>query len=339
MLLEQKGAANGPSSGPAACRWPPTPKPATLRSKDRLRQRPEPTLSLPVSTTHPSPSHALSRDTIVKRTVLLLGAGLAIFIGLCTVLYLLQESLIFLRAPLADGDRRAVALLPDTEEIQMTADDGTRLHGWVRHTAGDTPARGLVIYFGGNAEEVSGQLHDAPEFAPWSFAAFNYRGYGLSEGRPSEASLTADAQVIYDRFAKLDGIDPDRIVIFGRSLGSAVAVQLAASRPVLAVVLVSPFDSLRSIASSQYPFVPVSLLLKHPFDSLARAPDIRAPALVLAGEDDRLVPPELSRRLYDAWAGSRRWVSTPDAGHNNLHTRPGYWSAIREFLDSLAPGP
>ena len=276
---------------------------------------------------------------VIRRTVLpLVGTGFAVFVGVCTVLYLLQERLIFLRAPLMEGDRRAVALLPDTEEIEIEAEDGTRLHGWLRHTTDDAQPRGLVLYFGGNAEEVSGQLHDAEALAPWSFAAINYRGYGLSDGRPSEASLTADARVVYDWLAKLDGVDPNRIVVFGRSLGTGVAVQLAADRPVHAAVLVSPFDSLRSIAQSHYPFVPVSLLLKHPFDSLARAPAIPTPALVLVGADDRLVPPRLSQRLYDAWAGPKQWISIPDADHNDLHAQPGYWPAIHAFLNAHSSG-
>ena len=274
----------------------------------------------------------------MKRTVRRVpGTALTAFVGLCAVLYLLQEQLIFFRAPLADSDRRAVALLPGTEEIRIAADDGTTLRGWIRTHGGDTGACGLVIYFGGNAEEVSGQLHDVEKFGSWSLAALNYRGYGLSEGRPGEAALCADARAIYDRLTQLEGIDPDRIVVFGRSLGSGVAVQLAASRPVLAAVLVSPFDSLRSVAQRQYPLVPVSLLPGHPFDSLARAPEIRAPVLVLAGEEDRLVPPRLSRLLHDAWAGHGGWMGIPGAGHNDLHARPGYWEAIREFLDSLTP--
>jgi hypothetical protein len=271
----------------------------------------------------------------VLKALRLFGAGLAVFIGLCAVLYLLQERLIFLRAPLTDAARQAAARLPGTEEILVAAEDGTQLHGWLRHTVEDTQARGLVLYFGGNAEEVSGQLDDALQFAPWSFATFNYRGYGLSGGRPTETSLVADARVIYDWFAMQDGIDPKRIVVFGRSLGSGVAVQLAASRPVFGTVLVSPFDSLQSIASRQYPFVPVSLLLKHPFDSLAHAPGIRSPVLMVASEADRIVPLDLSRRLHDAWAGPKRWVSIPDAGHNDLHVRRDYWRAIREFLGSL----
>ena len=267
----------------------------------------------------------------------LLYAGLAAYVGLCAVLYLLQEHLIFLRQPLADVDRRAVRALPGTTEIEVTASDGTRLHGWLRHSVEATSPHGLVIYFGGNAEEVSGHIHDAESFAPWSVAAFNYRGYGLSEGRPSEAALIADALVIHDRLAQREDIDPRRIVVLGRSLGSGIAVPLAAVRPVRAVVLVSPYDSLRSLARKQYPFVPVSLLLRHPFDSLARAPGIETPLLVVAGERDRLVPPAFSRRLHDAWAGPKRWALIADADHNDIHARPGYWPAIRDFLATLTP--
>jgi len=269
----------------------------------------------------------------------LLGIGFAIYVGLCAVLYLLQEQLIFLTPPLADGDRHAVDLLPDTTEIRITAYDGTRLHGWLRHPAREKEARGLVIYFGGNAEEVSGQMHDASMLEPWSFAAVNYRGFGLSEGRPSEEALTADALAIHDWLAKREDIDPDRVVVFGRSLGSGVAVQLAAHRPMRAVVLVSPFDSLRRIARKQYPIVPVSLLLKHPFDSLTHAADIKAPLLVIAGEGDGLIPPEYSRRLHDVWAGPKQWVLFSGADHNDIHTHSEYWPAIRAFLASVGSGP
>ena len=263
-------------------------------------------------------------------------AGLAGFAGLCAVLYLVQEQLIFLRQPLSSGARHALRETPGVIEIELAAKGGERLHGWLRHGGGDAPAPGLLVYFGGNAEEASAQVRDAAALAPWSLAAFNYRGYGLSEGRPSEAALTEDALVVHDRLAAREDVDPDRIVAFGRSLGSGVAVQLAAARPVRGVVLVSPFDSLRSMARRHYPFLPTSLLLRHPFDSLARAPAIEAPLLVLAGDRDRIVPPARSRRLFDAWRGPKRWVLLSGADHNGIHAHPGYWPAIREFLGSLA---
>ena len=268
----------------------------------------------------------------------LLLVGAAAFAGLCALLYLLQDRLIFYRQPLPENVRLVVGALPGTVELEVAAPDGTRLHGWLRHHPGPPP-RGLVIYFGGNAEEVSGQILDAPELAPWSVAAFNYRGYGRSEGAPGEAALSADALLLYDRLAARPDIDAERIVVLGRSLGSGVAVQLAARRPVRALVLVSPFDSLRSIARKTYPFVPVTLLLRYPFDSLALAPQISAPLLVIAGERDDLIPPAYSRRLAGAWAGGQRFELLPGAGHNDLHAAPAYWPAIRDFLASLGPVP
>ena len=265
---------------------------------------------------------------------------LAGYAGLCAVLYLLQERLIFLRQPLSESARQALRETPGVTEIELAAKDGKRLHGWLRRGGGDDAARpGLLVYFGGNAEEASGQVREAAALASssWSLAAFNYRGYGLSEGRPGEAALTADGLLVHDRLAARGDVDPSRVAAFGRSLGSGVAVQLAAARPVRGVVLVSPFDSLRSMARKHYPFLPTALLLRHPFDSLARAPSIDAPLLVLAGDRDRIVPPDRSRRLFDAWRGPKRWVLLAGAGHNDIHAHPGYWPAIREFLAAYAP--
>ena len=259
------------------------------------------------------------------------------FAALCALLYLLQERLIFLPRSLPESTRSALRALPGVTEIEVRAADGTRLHGWLRHGAGagDSDRPGLVIYFGGNAEEVSGQVFEADALAPWSLAAFNYRGYGLSEGRPGEDALVADALVIHDRLAAREDVDPARIVVFGRSLGSAVAVPLAAARPVRGVLLVSPFDSLKRVGQRHYPFVPVSLMLRHPFDSLALAPAIDAPLLALAGERDRIVPSPHSRCLHDAWRGPKRWVLLPGADHNRIHLHPGYRPAIRDFLGYL----
>ena len=267
----------------------------------------------------------------------LLCTALAGFAGLCAVLYLFQERLIFLRQPLSESARQALRETPGVSELELAAKDGTRLHGWLRRGGDAARPPGLLVYFGGNAEEASGQVRNAAALAPWSLAAFNYRGYGRSEGRPGEAALTADALLVHDRLAAREDVDPDRIVAFGRSLGSGVAVQLAAARPVRGVVLVSPFDSLRSMARKHYPFLPTSLLLRHPFDSLARAPGIEAPLLVLAGGRDRIVPPDRSRRLFDAWGGPKRWVLLAGAGHNDIHAHPGYWPAIRGFLGAHAP--
>jgi pimeloyl-ACP methyl ester carboxylesterase len=117
-----------------------------------------------------------------------------------------------------------------------------------------------------------------------------------------------------------------------------VATQVAGQRPVQGVVLISPYDSMVALARYHYPFLPVRWLLRHPFDSAARAPGIKAPLLAIAGERDTVVPPERSRRLHDAWGGPKRWVVIAEAGHDDLGLQREFWGPIRAFLDTARDG-
>jgi pimeloyl-ACP methyl ester carboxylesterase len=122
------------------------------------------------------------------------------------------------------------------------------------------------------------------------------------------------------------------IHVFGRSLGSGVAVQLAAQRPVAGVILVAPFDSLVEVGKHHYPFLPVNWMLRHRFDSVALAPTIKAPLLCIVATDDEIIPAVHSKRLYDAWGGEKRWLGLEGAGHNSTDDAANYWSSIRKFL-------
>jgi pimeloyl-ACP methyl ester carboxylesterase len=161
--------------------------------------------------------------------------------------------------------------------LEIVATDGTHLRGWM--VKADTAIAPTVIYFGGNAEEVSWTLAEKRWPRDWAIAAINYRGYGASEGAPGEQDLLADALTIYDVIAKRNDVDSQRIVVFGRSLGTAIAVHVAAQRPVAGVVLASPYDSMVAIGKHHYPWLPVSLLLRHRFD----APLTRAQSNATAG--------------------------------------------------------
>jgi pimeloyl-ACP methyl ester carboxylesterase len=241
-------------------------------------------------------------------------------------LYFLQDRLIFHPQPMAESARALIA--ERTQSVFLEAPDGTRLHAWYRK---GSP---LVLYFGGNAEEVSWMLARAAHYAPGTgWLLVDYRGYGSSGGAPSERHLVADALLWHDHATRKLGAR--RIVVFGRSLGSGVAVQLAAARPVAGVVLVAPFDSLTSLAGRYYPFLPVRWMLKHPFDSLAHAPSLDAPLLCLVAERDEVIPVVHSKRLYEAWKGAKRWVELKEAGHNSTDDAPAFWQAIREFLVEL----
>jgi len=263
------------------------------------------------------------------------------YVLLAAFLFLFQDHLIFFPRPLADAARTAIAeRVPRAEELRVTAPDDVELHGWLRHPDGP-PASGpapLVLYFGGNAEEVSWLANVMGQYPPWAFALFNYRGFGLSGGAPGEEALYADALALYDRLTARGDVDGSRVVAFGRSLGSAVAVHLAAERDVAGVILVTPLDSVTSVAEGVYPFMPVRLMLRHPFDAISRAPEIEAPALFLAAGRDRVIPVPHAERLREAWGGPTRWVLIEGESHDSIASADAYWSEIGAFLERRAAG-
>ena len=261
-------------------------------------------------------------------TVLKIAAALVV--GVPLIVYLAQDGLIFLRQPMPEARRAEIArTIPQAESVFLSAADGTRVHAW-HLKAGPT----LVLYFGGNAEEVSWMLEVARAETPGvSWLLLDYRGYGLSEGSPSQKALVADALALYDRATTLPGVDAKRILAFGRSLGSGVAVALAADRALAGLVLATPFDSLAAVAGRYYWFLPVRWMLKHPFDSMALAPRMDAPLLCLIAERDEVIPPEHAERLFAAWRGPKRKVLLPAAGHNDTDADPRFWPAVRAFIE------
>ena len=248
--------------------------------------------------------------------------GLVLAIAFPLLMYAAQDSLIFHPQRISETQREAIARRESVHSLFIHAADGTRLHAW--HVKGDP----LILYFGGNAEEVSWMLDDAARRAPGvGWLLVDYRGYGSSEGSASEKALVADALRWYDHFRSAE-----RIYVFGRSLGSGVAVQLAAHRPVAGVILVAPFDSLVEVGKRHYPFLPVGWLLKHRFDSAALAPKMKAPLLCIVASHDEIIPAEHAKRLYDAWGGPRQWIGVEGAGHNSTDGAVNYWPSIVRFL-------
>ncbi len=235
-----------------------------------------------------------------------------------------------------DDLARVRSQYPNTEELQIKTMDNLTLHGWfVKNPGPEQPP--LLIYFGGNGDEMSKHLKDAMRFKGWSVALVNYRGYGLSQGRPGEESLFRDAVVIHDYLVTRKDVDTGNVIVMGRSLGTGVAVYLASQRPLKGVILVSPYDSVNSVAKSRLPLAPVSLLSKHPFDSLSRAPFITVPLLALAATEDRVIPPRHSRQLVESWGGPHTLQMITGADHNTIFFSPEYWTSITAFLNQLTP--
>lgn len=259
--------------------------------------------------------------------VVLTAAGAAVL-----VLYLLQGRILFPRVRVSEETvARIEAAHPELEPLSIGTLDGVNLHGWLVRsgTGGRAP---LVIYFGGNGEEVSWMVDRAPELAGWGLVLVNYRGYGLSEGRPSERALRRDSLCIYDHVTRRDDVDGERVVALGRSLGSGIAVYLARERSLRGVILVSPYDSITAVARETFPFLPVRLLLRHRFEAASWAAEVRTPMLALIAGQDTVISPERSLRLASAWGGPRETRVLAGAGHNSIDRHPEYWRSIRGFL-------
>jgi len=260
--------------------------------------------------------------------------ALGIAIGVPVLVYLLQDRLMFFPQPMSAARRTVIAQqYPAVDEVTLRAADGTRLHAWRVRTDPGSP---LVLYFGGNAEEVSWMLDvigdpRAGATPGVSWLLLDYRGYGASEGVPSEAALVADARLLFDRARAMDDGGTRQIFAFGRSLGSGVAVALAASRPLDGVVLVTPFDSAVAVARRYYPYLPVDWMMKHRFESDRHAPQLRIPLLCVIAERDDVIPPVHGERLFEAWGGPKRKLLLRGATHND-GDGPVLWEEVRRFL-------
>lgn len=249
-----------------------------------------------------------------------------VVLGVPAVAWMAQEGLIFFPQPVTSTSH----IPARAARMEVRTAEGQRVRGWmIPGTAVPGPT---VIYFGGNAEEVSWTAADTRWPREWTVVAFNYRGYGFSDGKPGEAELLSDALAIFDSIAARPDIDARRIVVFGRSLGTAIAARVAAERPVAGVILVSPYDSLVEIGRHHYPFLPVSLLLRHRFEAARDAARSRTPVLVMVAENDSIIPDKRSRALFDRWLGPKSWQVIPRTDHNSLGASDAYWQNVGAFL-------
>ncbi len=240
------------------------------------------------------------------------------------------EQLVYYPQPLTAAQATAISTRhPQAQPLEIRAADGVPLRGWL--LPGARPGRPLVLYFGGNAEEVSWLLDHSEAFAGWDVALVNYRGYGQSGGTPRERELLADAVAVYDHLVAAGA--PRRVALVGRSLGAAIATHVASQRPATCVLLIAPFDSASAVGRDALPFVPVSLIVGHVYEAARIAPGITAPLRVIVASHDEVVARERSQRLFDAWGGDKEWVTVDGAGHNDLQAHRSYWNAMQSFLD------
>jgi pimeloyl-ACP methyl ester carboxylesterase len=242
------------------------------------------------------------------------------YLGFGAYLYSVQRSFIYY--PVAE--RKAAGA-----QAKYLNSTGERLKLWVL-SPGKPRA---VIYFGGNAEDVSFNISDFRATLPHhTIYLSNYRGYGGSSGEPNQANLFEDALNVFDWVVG----QHQSVSIIGRSLGSGVATYLASQRSVDRLVLVTPFDSIGALAQKYFPLYPTTWLLKDKYKSDQYAPKVQANVLLLAAEYDRVIPPIHAKRLLMVFPeGKAKLVMLPGAGHNNISGYDAYWQMIKQFLISM----
>ncbi len=249
--------------------------------------------------------------------------------GLLALMYVFQRALLYF--PDTRRTPPAQAGLPQAEEVTLTSSDGEKLLAWFVAARGGKP---LVIYFQGNAEGLGAR---AGRFS-WLIAggsgllALCYRGYGGSSGQPSEEGLIRDAVAAYD-FARAR-YPAKRIVLSGESLGTAVAVALAAGHEIGGLILDAPFTSAAAVGAAAYPFAPVRWLMKDKFRSDERIGRVSAPLLVLHGGEDRIVPIRFGEALFALAREPKRFVRFPQGGHVDLDDH-GAIDVVKNFLAEL----
>jgi pimeloyl-ACP methyl ester carboxylesterase len=240
-------------------------------------------------------------------------SAVILFAVVCGTLFAFQRSLIYYPQPRFNPEG----------SILMTLPVGTAtVHVSTRPHVG--PA--ALIYFGGNAEDVSQDIPDlADAFPNRAIYALHYPGYGGSSGSPSQKAIFVASLALFDRVHA----EHQNVVVVGRSLGSGVAVWIASQRPIARIILVTPFDSLADVASEQYRFLPVRWLLRDKFESWRYAPTVKAQTRIIVAENDELVPRFSSDRLRSRFQeGLVSYIVLPKVGHNRIQDSPGYWDLL-----------
>jgi fermentation-respiration switch protein FrsA (DUF1100 family) len=248
------------------------------------------------------------------------------YLGVLVLMYFAQRSLMYFPDPV----RRTPASvgLPQAEEVTLDTPDGERLLVW--HVV-PRDGKPVVLYFQGNGGGLDLRANRFRNLTSdgTGLVALNYRGYGGSTGSPTEAGLITDAQTAHAFAAARYA--PERLVLWGESLGTGVAVALAATRPVGRVLLESPYTSTVDVAASIYPIIPVRLLMKDQFRSDERIAQVDVPVLILHGALDRIIPIRFGERLYGMVRGSKQFIRLPQADHND-HEKFGATEMVRPFI-------
>src|SRR6516162_5213219 len=296
-----RGRLFGAGAHPARARHPRRLRPAQIGEREAAQAR-----------TRTAPRR-LTRFRLA-RVLPFLGFAVVSYAALVGGLYLFQRQLLYF----PDRARPELFGLEQlgVREVRLSTEDGLSLLSWYLPPR---PGQPVIAYFHGNGGHIGYRVERLLRFARQGFGVLmlEYRGYGGNPGMPSEAGFYADGRAALG-FLDRERVAPNRLVLYGESLGSGVAVELAAQHQIAALILEAPPTSVAEVAQCHFPFVPAARLVTDRFDSLSRIAKVRAPILVLHGERDRVVPVRFGRALFDAAPEPKEGWFTPDAGHEDL---------------------
>ncbi len=228
---------------------------------------------------------------------------------------------------------------PDATEVRIPTLDGPLLHAWWFPALSAQPSSGAAVYFHGNAGHLGDRGTVAAALAGLGLDVLlpDYRGYGLSEGKPTEEGLYSDARAVYRWLVDERGVEPGRLFLMGNSLGSAVAVDLATQRRIAGLVLLGAFTNTPAIARYRLRWLPSWFLEwdETRFDSLERIGRVRAPLFMAVGADDDIIPPDEARQVFEAAREPKQWYMADGAGHNDIFAHEGLWKELYRFTHDV----
>ncbi len=265
----------------------------------------------------------------IYKIVLVIGL---LYLFILLISYFYQEKLIFYPQPIREQVVEAHKQNGgNVEELSIRTSDENLLNGWLVNNTNQKKSP-LVIYFGGNSDEVSYMISESRKTENWAWALVNYRGFGASTGTPNEENLFKDSLAIYDHLSAREDIDNEKIIVFGRSLGTGVAMYVAQNRKVQGAILATPYDSITSVAQEKYPLLPITFILRNNFDSLSRAEFIEIPVLIIAAKNDEVIPIAHTERLAEELEDNCDFKTIENTGHETISDSPLYFDYINQFL-------
>ena len=270
-------------------------------------------------------------------TVLVLVGGLMAALSL--FLYFGQGAIMFIPSRTIDITPDQAGL--DYEDIFLEVTGGERINAWYFPVSDSTPSTRTVLFCHGNAGNISHRLPTIRLLLDLgvNVLIFDYRGYGRSEGKSTEASMYADVRAAYAWLLEAKKVNPANLFLFGRSLGGAVAIDLAVTSECAGLIMESSFTSTADMGQRLYPFLPVRWLVRYAFDSMSKIGQLNCRVLITHSPDDEMIPIDMGRRLFEAAAGEKVFVAL-EGGHNDrlYFDNAKYLNSLREFLGSTAVG-